>query len=147
MRQWIPQGCLLCNSLLRYAILPLGQRQHYYPAHTSYLLLSTDITICETQGELAVFHTYPPPSLIISHYTNVKPLPSTPPTCGHMWPSSKSCNSLIVPTFSLHCASFALSFLIPLIIFTCTRQHFIYQWSAQSVEKDYNAGCLMLKVK
>lgn len=72
MRQRTPQGCLPCNSLLRYAILPLGQSQHYYPGHTPYLPPTADITICETQGELAVFHTQPPPSLISSHYTNVR---------------------------------------------------------------------------
>lgn len=38
---------------------------------TLYELPSADITICETQGELAVFHMHPPPSLIGSHYTYV----------------------------------------------------------------------------
>ena len=66
-----PLGCLPCNSLLWYAIFPSGQSKHYYPAHRPYVLPSADITICETQGELAVFHTHPPPSLIGSHYTYV----------------------------------------------------------------------------
>lgn len=66
-----PTELSACNSLLQYAILPLGQSQCYYPAHTLYLLPTADITICETQGELAAFHTHPPLSLISSHYTNV----------------------------------------------------------------------------
>lgn len=39
--------------------------------HNPYLLPSADITICEIQGELAVFDTNPLPSLISSHYTNI----------------------------------------------------------------------------
>lgn len=34
VRQQTPQGSLPYNSLLWYAILPLGQSQHHYPAHT-----------------------------------------------------------------------------------------------------------------
>lgn len=39
--------------------------------HTPYLLPSADITICEIQGELAVFDTHAPSSPISSNYTNV----------------------------------------------------------------------------
>lgn len=39
MRQQTSQSCLPSNSLLRYAILPLGQSQHYYPGHTHRILL------------------------------------------------------------------------------------------------------------
>lgn len=57
------RDCLLCNSLLRDAIPPLGR--------THVIFFPLLISHCEIQAELATFYTQPPPSLLSYYYTNV----------------------------------------------------------------------------
>lgn len=67
-RQWTPQGWLPCNSLLLICNPSFGAEPMRLPCTHR---ICFPLLISEIQGELVVFDTQPPPSLISSHYTNV----------------------------------------------------------------------------
>lgn len=110
-----PLGCLPCNSLLWYAIFPLGQSKHYYPVCASqcwyHNLWNSRRASGLSHAPSSVTDRLP---LHLCHTCTSYPDPvlSAVDTCGHIFPSSSS--SLFVMTYCLYHGLF-----IPLIFFVC----------------------------